>query len=339
LGQLQVVSAFDGESYVKRERAYRVIKRAMSRYLLRKRLSRLSKSGKMSKLYSDLRTREGVLKKIVFMRTQILSQLKVLLDEYLDPLAPLIASKEYTQVDLNGHNCKMASRFAKACRKLYAVYANMSQDITKVWASSAMAAEEEALLQTARRMWRCRLPIWEFFNRGVALYQYVQLLKSRDPKFNKKFIECNQNAASLNVGFSSFGGLAMQAKLQSLCSFKEDLKALLKYEGEDSSHKCCVSSALDLVDQLIKSIDNAAKNFKELEEFQALLPITEIDFACEHRKILKKGRVSQLVSQPRIENDEIQIRFETVQLVLMTDCLLVCRTKENDNPNVPGFHF
>ena len=80
------------------------------------------------------------------------------------------------------------------------------------------------------------------------------------------------------------------------------------------------------MDQLITSIDSEAKSYKQLQEFQSLLPVTEINFVSEHRRLLKQGKVSKLIAHSR--------NLEAVQLVLMSDCLLVCRTKENDNPNV-----
>ena len=106
---------------------------------------------------------------------------------------------------------------------------------------------EETILKMVKRMWRARLPLWRYFNRGSEMFQYINSLKSRDPDFNRAFAECNAKVAAASVGFSSFMGLAMQAKLLSLCTLKDDISLLLKYTQEANPNRASVTSALALV--------------------------------------------------------------------------------------------
>ena len=90
------------------------------------------------------------------------------------------------------------------------------------------------------------------------------------------------------------------------------------------------------VDELVSSIDASAKRYEELQTFQSLLPVTEICFVSERREMLKRGRVEKLRSDLTRRSccTHQHARFETVELVLMTDCLLVCQIRQNDNANV-----
>ena len=84
---------------------------------------------------------------------QIVSQMKVLKQEYLEPLETLFAQRAYTQLDPNGHKQEMSSTFHGACRQLIAVYGDISDQVR-------VATSFQGLLVIVRVYW--------LFLRGVC---------------------------------------------------------------------------------------------------------------------------------------------------------------------------
>ena len=66
-----------------------------------------------------------------------------------------------------------------------------------------------------------------------------------------------------------------------------------------------------------------------------MLPFTEANFVTEHRKILFRGKLSKKYTRHEvIHQGHTHSQYETVDLVLMSDCLIVCKAKQDSNANV-----
>ena len=60
---------------------------------------------------------------------QIVAQMTVLKEDYLDPLEPLFAERAYTQTDPSGHKHEMTCLFHAACRQLLVIYSDICNQV------------------------------------------------------------------------------------------------------------------------------------------------------------------------------------------------------------------
>ena len=75
VGKLQLMAG-QRDEYTRREAAYNIIKRNTRVYILRKRLSSIMRDGRLSQLYKELKTKDGVLRKVAFMQMQYFTQVR-----------------------------------------------------------------------------------------------------------------------------------------------------------------------------------------------------------------------------------------------------------------------
>lgn len=273
-------------------------------------------------------------------------QLRALSECYLRPLEPLVAEKAYTQLDLNGFKSDLTRVYAAACRKLVAVQSKITKlaDAASVRLHSVRLVinlqtcerPHDDLTSAARRLWNSRMPLLQMFNRSRQLGVIVTTYQSRDPQFKRTMEMCYESAKQERV-LNSFGVLISQLTLSSLTELKGNLDEVVKYTTDMNLARGALQDCSQLLGRLLMFVDSGYKHYSELRAFQDRLPLCEINFLSEHRRLLHQSTVLQKIKGKQacdhghaIEVSQLQSRH----MVLMSDCLIVCRIQRDENPNV-----